>query len=313
MRRAVLVLAALLDLGAGEPRFELRGRIEPPPGMITVMLRGADFPYAAQARCDPSGRFRFGRLASGAYTVIAYLPGAGEIRRTVVVSRALADEKGRISLVLSSEAASAAAIAERQTVSVRELAIPGRALQEYAKAEQRLHQRDVEGAKRHLARAVQIAPRFVAAWNYLGTIAYQSGEYEQAEKYFRTALEHEPGAFTPAVNLGGTLLSMRRFEEALPYNQYCAAERPDDALANSQLGQNYFFLGNFDRAVEYLEKAKRLDPAHFSQPQLVLAEIYSRRGDRTRAIAELEDFLARHPESRNAEAARQWLAELRGR
>lgn len=313
MRQATFLLAAALGLAAGTPPLELRGQIEPAAAMITVILRGAEFPYASQTRTDPAGRFRFTRLAPGAYTVIAYLPGAGEIRRTVVVSRALADAKGRISLVLSSEAASAKAIPERETVSVRELAIPERALQEYARAEKRLNQHDVAGAKRHLARAVQIAPQFVAAWNYLGTIAYQSGEYEQAEKYFRTALEHEPGAFTPAVNLGGTLLSLRRFEEALKYNQYCAAQRPDDALANSQLGQNYFFLGNFERAIEYLEKAKRLDPAHFSQPQLVLAEIHVRRGDRDRAIAELEDFLARHPESRNAEAARQWLGQLRER
>ncbi len=313
MWRAALLLAALLSRAAKEPALEIRGRIEPAAGMTTVVLRGAEFPYAAETRSDAAGRFRFARLAPGAYTVIAYVPGAGEIRRTVVVSRALADAKGRITIVLSAEAASPGAIRERAVVSVRELAIPERALQEYSRAEKSLGRRDIEGAKRHLARALEIAPKFVAAWNYLGTIAYQSGEYEQAEKYFRTALEHEPGAFTPAVNLGGTLLSLRRFEEALKYNQYCAAERPDDALANSQLGQNYFFLGDFEQALEYLEKAKRIDPAHFSQPQLVLAEIHERRGERSRAIAELKDFLARHPESQNAEAARRWLAELQGR
>jgi tetratricopeptide (TPR) repeat protein len=312
MWRAGLLLAALLGADA-VARLEIRGRIEPAPGIITVILRGADFPYAAETRSDAAGRFRFPRLAPGAYTVVAYVPGAGEIRRTVVVSRALADARGRIEVALSTEAASFKAVEERAAVPASQLAIPERALQEYAKAEKSLHRRDVEGARRHLRRAVQLAPQFVAAWNSLGTIAYQTGEYEEAEKYFRTALEHEPGAFTPAVNLGGTLLSLRRFEEALKYNQYCAAERPDDALANSQLGQNYFFLGHFERALEYLEKAKRIDPAHFSQPQLVLAEIHQRRGDRARAIAELEDFLARHPESPNAEAARRWLGELRAR
>lgn len=99
----------------------------------------------------------------------------------------------------------------------------------------------------------------------------------------------------------------------MKYNQYAAAERPDDALANSQLGQNYFFLGDFEKALKYLQEAKRLDPSHFSQPQLVLAEIHLRRGETRDAIEELKDLLARHPDSRNAQQIRQRLAELGGK
>lgn len=309
----------MLALGlaaAGERPLELRGVIEPAPGMVLVTLRGAESPYYAETHTDGRGRFRFRGLAPGAYTVVAYIEGAGELRQTVVVSARLADSRGRVEVVLISPASPTSAVKsleERSKVSLSQLAVPPRALEEYRKAERRLNRHDVEGARKHLVRAVEIAPRFVAAWNYLGTIAYQSGDYEQAEKYFRKALEHEPGAFTPVVNLGGTLLSLKRFDEALKYNQYAVAERPDDALANSQLGQNYYFLGDFERALKFLEEAKRLDPSHFSQPQLVLADIHLRRGDRARAIAELEDFLARHPESRNAEAARRWLDQIRSR
>ena len=312
---SILLVPIWLALGA-EPPLELRGVIEPSPGMVRVTLRGADSPYHAETFTDGRGRFRFSRLAPGSYTVTAFIAGAGELRQTVVVSAKLADSRRRVAVTLpvpTSPQTAAKSLEERSTVSVGQLAIPQRALNEYRNAERRLNRHDIEGARQRLKRAVEIAPQFVAAWNHLGTIAYQSGDYEQAEKYFRTALEHEPGAFTPAVNLGGTLLSLRRFEEALKYNQYAAGERPDDALANSQLGQNHFFLGDFDKALKYLQEAKRLDPAHFSQPQLVLAEIYQRRGDRAQAIAELEDFLARHPDSRNAEAARRWLEQLRGK
>jgi len=314
MWRASLALMLALA-SAGERSLELRGVIEPAPGMVRVTLRGADSPYYAETHTDGRGRFRFRRLAPGAYTVVAYIEGAGELRQTVVVSAQLADSRGRVEVVLAAPASPTTAVKsleERSKVSLSQLAVPPRAVEEYRKAERRLNRHDVEGARKHLLRAVEIAPQFVAAWNHLGTIAYQSGDYEQAEKYFRTALEHEPGAYTPTVNLGGTLLSLKRFKEALAYNQYAAAERPDDALAQSQLGQNYYFLGDFERALRHLEEAKRLDPSHFSQPQLVLADIHLRRGDRARAVAELEDFLARHPDSRNAEAARRWLDDLRG-
>ena len=87
--------------------------------------------------------------------------------------------------------------------------------------------------------------------------------------------------------------------------------RPQDALANSQLGLNYFHLADLERAIHYLREARRLDPAHFSHPQLTLAEIYRQRGDRKAAAAELEDFLSRHPDDPNAEQWRQDLARLR--
>ncbi len=47
----------------------------------------------------------------------------------------------------------------------------------------------------------------------------------------------------------------------------------------------------------FLLRAKSLDPSHFSLPQLALAEIYLRKGEKRAALLEMEDFLARHPDS----------------
>jgi Tfp pilus assembly protein PilF len=88
-------------------------------------------------------------------------------------------------------------------------------------------------------------------------------------------------------------------------------KRPNDALANSQLGMNYFALGKMDLAEKYLLEAVRLDPAHFSHPQLLLAEIYLRKNDRARAAAQLEDFLNRHPDWPSADQMRNAITKLR--
>ncbi|MCW5981588.1 MAG: tetratricopeptide repeat protein [Bryobacteraceae bacterium] len=307
MRCAGLLLV-LAGVASGQ-ELELRGVIEPAPRSALVTLSGSDFPFHADTLSHSNGRFRFRRIAPGAYTVIVFAPGAGEVRQTVAVGESLADAKGRVEVTIRFEA-SDRSLREQGKVSVRQLSIPASARREYANARRSLNKHDVEEAIRRLERAVELAPQFVGAWNNLGTIAYQSGRYEDAEKYFREALKQEPGAYTPAVNLGGALLSLRRFEEAMKYNQYAAAERPDDALANAQLGQNHFFLGDDDKALKYLQRAKRLDPSHFSHPQIVLAEIYLRRGERGKAKEELQDLLARHPDSEYAERVRQWLAKL---
>ena len=206
-----------------------------------------------------------------------------------------------------------AALARQNKVSVRELAIPNPAKQDFLEARRMLAKKDVEGAIGRLQHAVEIAPRFAAAWNELGTVAYLSKRYADAEGYFRKALDHDPGSFESIVNLGGVLLNLGRPQEALKYNTFALGQRPKDALAIAQMGLNYFFLGDYDSAIPLLKDAKRRDAAHFSYPQLYLADIYIRRGDTQAAIAEFEDFLLRHPDVEEVPKVKEQLARLRAK
>lgn len=315
MFRLGLVLLTTTLAAAAERQFEIHGQIEP-PSRASVIIDGATTPFTASTFAGSNGRFRFRKLEAGSYTITVFVPGLGEARRTVAVSPSLADSKGRVAVTMalgSGESAGAKALERSATVSVRQLSIPDRARSEYNEARKKLARRDVEGAVRHLERAVELAPQFAAAWNYLGVIAYQSMEHEKAEAHFRRALEQEPGFYSSVVNLGGVLNNLGKHQEALKYNLYAVQEQPEDALANSQLGITYFSLGDFDKALQYLDAAKRLDPSHFSHPQLILAEIYMRRAQPAAAIRELEDFLARHPDAPNASAVREQVEHLRSR
>jgi tetratricopeptide (TPR) repeat protein len=112
------------------------------------------------------------------------------------------------------------------------------------------------------------------------------------------------------VNLGGLLLATGRLQEALTYNEKAVAQRPKDPLANAQAGITYFELGDVDRAEPALTAAERADPAHFTRPQLFLAKIHLRRGEREEARRELEDCLARHPDDGDAERLRAEIRDL---
>jgi tetratricopeptide (TPR) repeat protein len=74
---------------------------------------------------------------------------------------------------------------------------------------------------------------------------------------------------------------------------------------------SYYQAGNFDLAVKYLTEARRLDPAHFSHPQLMLADIYARRGNPRYAADVLDEFLRHHPDYANAAAIRNQSEALR--
>jgi tetratricopeptide (TPR) repeat protein len=307
-----IALAIAADLCLAGRGYELNGRIIP-ESHASVALFGATTPFHTDTLADSRGHFRIRGLEAGEYTVAVFIPGRGEARRTVEIGPSTADRKGRVGITINvedSRALSPEALRGTETVSTRELAIPESARHEYAEAQKDLARRDTTAAIDHLEKAVEIAPQLAAAWNNLGTIAYQSRDFAHAESYFRKSLDQDPGSFEPLVNLGGVLLTVGKLDEALKYNQYAVLRRPNDALANAQLGMSYFALGNLDVAVKYLETAKRIDPAHFSYPQLTLAEIHLRRNERAAAAEEFRDFLKRHPDAPVAASIRAALEKL---
>jgi tetratricopeptide (TPR) repeat protein len=240
-----------------------------------------------------------------------YVLMVGSHQRTVEVGPSLADSKGRVSVTIDLRDVDVnPSIESRASISVRELFVPKEARREYEDAEKALGRRDVPAAVTHLKRALKVAPQFSAAWNHLGTIAYQTGQYAEAEADFRKGLEADPDAYAPLVNLGGVLINLAKWGEALEYNRRAVLKRPNDSLANSQFGMAYFYAGQLNIAEKYLTAAKQIDPAHFSHPQLLLAEIHLRHNERAAAAGELQDLLKRHPDLPNATKIKDEIARL---
>jgi len=196
-------------------------------------------------------------------------------------------------------------------VSARELSIPQSALKEYGKAERSLSKHDADGAVAHLERATEFAPQFTAAWNTLGTIAYHAGNYSLAERYFRKGLAADPAEYAPLVNLGGVLINLGKYQDAWSYNKLAVSKQPNDALAHAQLGMACFALGKLEAAETELREAIRLDPRHFSNPQLLLADIYDREHKLEAEADILEQFLTMHPSFAGAGEIRERIAKLR--
>ena len=306
-----LVLAA--PAFAATRTYDLTGQLEP-GRRAAVTLFGTTSPFEATVLSDSSGHFHFHKLLPAAYMVAVYVPRLGEARQTAEVGPGTADSESRVFLMLHFKDADFHPIEtprKTHTVSTRQLAIPPKAFRDYSDAQKDLSRHDVASAEKHLEESVKLAPQFSPAWNNLGTIAYQTARYPRAEECFREALKEDPTAFEPLVNLGGVLLNLGKLDEALVFNQRAVEARPNEPLANSQLGMTYFASGSFDLAVKYLEIARHLDPSHFSHPQLTLAEIYLRRGEKSAAAAVLEDFLTHHPDYPTAAKLRETIDKLR--
>ncbi len=314
MPGASIFLIALLLIGGppalpGKDEFQLVGKVLQHDGSpfahtapVSVILQGALTPFSVQTRAALDGRFRFKNLPAGTYQLIVNVAHAGEMRRTVEIGPGVADSNGTVTITLTFD--QTGTVEREHLVSAAELSVPEGARQEYDRAEACLSRRDIDCAVSHLKKAVATAPQYALAWNRLGTIAYQTQKYQLAEEYFREALKQDPQSYTPLVNLGGALLSEGKIKESLAVNQAAAKARPDDALAQSQLGKSYYFLDQLDEAETHLKQAKALDPGHFSYPGLILIGIYLRKNRTAEAVAEIEEFIKLHPDS-------EWTAKLR--
>jgi tetratricopeptide (TPR) repeat protein len=304
----VLILASLAvavsNPALGAETYQVAGTILRENGKpflrsrAVVFLHGAVKPYYARTEAALNGTFKFKNVPASTYILLVAMPQMGELQKTIEVGPGFADSKKRVELTIT--ASKADAKERTHVVSAAELSIPPSAKEEYGKATACLARRDIQGAIACLKRATEIAPQFAGAWNLLGTIAHQTRQFAQAEEYFREALRRDAELYPPLVNLGGALLAQGKIEESLSVNLRAVAAGPRDALANTQLGLCYFYLGRLDDAEIYLKQAKTLDAGHFSCPQLYLAEIYASRGQTAAAISEIEEFLRLHPDTENA-------------
>ncbi len=313
MLRLLLSTVLCLTALAKDAVYELSGHIEPET-RASVSIYGATTPFSDATLSDDHGRFRFSRLAAGSYTLAVFVPERGEARKTVEVGPRSADSRGRVAVSLNfkdSDFTFDDVTRQRNAVSTRELSVPERAWREYEQAKKDLARRDAAAAGSHLEKAVTVAPQFEQAWNTLGTIAYQAQKYERAEQCFRQALAQKPEAYEPLVNLGGVLINLHKLDDAREYNQRAISIRPNDALANSQLGMTYFELGRLELAEKYLLRAVEIDPAHFSHPQLLLADVHVKLNRPHRAAEDLESFLEHHPDWPRTAEIRTAVSELR--
>ena len=281
----------------------------PSRGVVPVaFLRGVTSPFTTNTLIGPSGKFSFKKLSAAPYRLTIAVPNWGQMEQSIDIGPSFADSKNRIEMEFRFQP-------DYQTettdvVSLSQLTIPRKAKNEYRDAIKELEKKETARAVRHLERAVSIAPHYSDAWNRLGTISFVSREYEKAEKYFRKALEHAPDSFSPVVNMGAALYALGRIEESLVYNKKAVSLDPRDPLANSQLGLSYLALKMYPEAEDHLLKCKSLDPAHFSHPQVTLAELYRQLGDSQGMLRELKEFIFYHPDDGKVPALRQIMKNL---
>ncbi len=175
-------------------------------------------------------------------------------------------------------------------------------------AEALLGKGDAAGAKPLLEQATQKNPKSYQAWYDLGYAEQALNEREQAIAAYRKSLEINPRVFEPNLNLGITLATAGRTDEAMKYlkaaTELQPASHPDRSKEHAWLTLGQILLpGDSAGAEQAFLSASKLMPSD-PQPHLHLAQLYENAGKLDQAKAQYQQSLSATDAQQRAQALR---------
>ena len=131
---------------------------------------------------------------------------------------------------------------------------PNNLLGMYGKARLLIHAQKFDLAREVLGKAITLYPRDRPFISILGKLHYNLGNYTEAEKLFRTAIQMDPHVANSYAQLSGTLDRLNRSDEALQVLQQGLQVHPDWELYTN-LGNALFNRGDYLGAVQAFKSA----------------------------------------------------------
>jgi len=268
-----------------------------------LFLQLAGSPRNCLVAFAPGGRFAIQGLSPGTYRLTFAIPDFGSMEKSLLLDPDPSGNTVRRFEFRFEPEGEVVLRAEREPV-------PGEAAAAFTRGAEALERGELEVARNAFGEALDAAPGFAEAWEYLGIVRKSESDLAEAERCFRMSLENDPNS-CPALEYLGTILLLRGdLEEAGDLLRRAVRIRPGDPFARTQLGTVLYHRQELSSSLDQLVKARALDPRHHSQPQLMTAEVFRVLRDRESAALELADFIANFPDDPKVPTLRRVLEAI---
>jgi Flp pilus assembly protein TadD len=299
--------------GSGTSDGAIRGRVMLPGGGFVTeavrislqTIRGTD----ATVFTDNTGRFEFTRLTPGRYQIVvdadpqrfqSTTESVELIRGSAAVVTVYLKDKDRPGQLKAS------------TVSATELdsRVPAKARKEFQQAGDAFRNGNTEESLNHLRKAIEIYPRYLMAHNDLGAQLLDLNRLEEAEKELRAALDIDPAAFNPTLNLGIVSLKNHQIPQAIEFFEKAVSMQSQSPAARLFYGVALMNGSESDRAEKEFLAAYNLGGAQYAEALFHLGQLYMNRGDRVLARQYFERYIRDAPKASNLGEVRKLIAKL---
>jgi len=146
---------------------------------------------------------------------------------------------------------------------------------------------DVESATEYLERAKSLRPDDESVRQIESTIAFRSGNHDSAIRFSESAVDRDPANTNRRYGLGLTYMMARRYIDAKESFRKAIELSPTGAGSHFYLGAILILEGDFDDALEQLERENRE-----GYRATGLALFYQARGDHEKANKALAELIA---------------------
>lgn len=119
--------------------------------------------------------------------------------------------------------------------------------------------RNFPAALEHYRKAAALQAQSSGPLLGIGTVHWELGEFDAAEQSLGEALRLNPNALQATFELANIAVRRHQDAAAVPLLEKFLEAQPDALAARADLGRAYLHLGQYEKAVEQLEKASAAD------------------------------------------------------
>ena len=271
---------------------------------LSTMTRGD-----VVAMTDDSGNFAFRGLVSGTYTITIdkekeFEPNSQQVQ--IIQLRGSPPQTYTLNIRLAPKVN---AQPKPSVIDAALASLPEHGKTLFSKAQELEKTGDHAGAVQQLLLLTSEFPNFMPGFNELGSEYIRMSEFEKADTALQSAIKLDPNAFAPQFNRGIALVSLKRYAEAEPVLRTARKTNGQSGPVRYFLGTALANLGKFDEAEKELVAAVGMGGKEMVEAHRILAIIYSSRGDKKRAVSELETYLQVNPTAVDAEQLKKVLEQ----
>ena len=201
---------------------------------------------------------------------------------------------------------------EGTTVSAVSLAAPKDAKKAFDKAMDARKKHKTDDAAKNLEKAVEIYPKYAAAWCELGRIQAQRGDAEKARESFEAATKADPKFVSPILEIALLDWKAEKWQDVADRtDKVIKLDSFDYPQAHFLNALSNYYLKNFDVAEKSAREAVRLDTRkQYLTTIRLLGVILAQKEDYTGATEQLKSYLQLAPQASDAAVVRNQLTQL---
>ncbi len=204
---------------------------------------------------------------------------------------------------------------EGLATSMTTLTAPKDARKAYDKGRELMKKNKLADAQKELDKAVELHPKFAAAWFELGRVHLTGNKNDEAKAAFLKALEADSKYVNPYLPLTQMAAAGQKWEEAAELSGRLIRLNPVDFPTAFLLnGIANFNLKKYGEAEKSAQEAVKMDTRHrMPKAHHLLGALLAEKGELEPAAVQLRDYLKFSPQAGDADGVRKLIGEIESR